>query len=309
MFAEALIKEFPDRQFILDNSSLDIRSCSGKALRPDILIHGLDRSIIIEYDEHAHKKYDVECEVIRMIHLVMSQGGTFTFILRYNPDAEGGDANIPLEQRQQRFFAEFRDCLECDLQSLHENLMSVRFSYYPENRQRRIEEVLKDFKGNYFEESDTQFVRLDVPNTLVQIPGEIENNRELWYLLCQRKYSQKGRRPMMKAFKRLHHRGKGSEKNYLTITMKKYSKTPGITPFCSISNYTGRPGSIHLDVDRVVENRVRRRPFIPQLVYSTTSLRREEQSGCYARGLWIWGDPQPVRPQTGEARGHEVERV
>ena len=108
VFADALIKEFPDHHFILDNSSSDIRSCSGKALRPDILIHGLDRSIIIEYDEHAHKKYDVECEVIRMIHLVMSQEGTFTFILRYNPDAEGGDANIPLEQRQQQFFAEFR---------------------------------------------------------------------------------------------------------------------------------------------------------------------------------------------------------
>ena len=54
--------------------------------------------------------------------------------------------------------------------------------------------------------------------------------------------------------------------------MKKYPKTPGITPLCSISSFRSARGLTVLDVERVVETPAQRRPFIPQPVYSRTYL-------------------------------------
>lgn len=56
--------------------------------RPDIILLSPCGSfvVIIEVDEHQHRGYVRECEIIRMINIYMSYGGLNVIFIRFNPD-------------------------------------------------------------------------------------------------------------------------------------------------------------------------------------------------------------------------------
>ena len=83
---------------------LDGGICSRK--RPDFVIDGLYRKLVIEVDEHQHRRsadYSDECEIRRMWDIAQALGGATTFI-RYNPDkykdGEGQHADPPGAERE-----------------------------------------------------------------------------------------------------------------------------------------------------------------------------------------------------------------
>ena len=56
--------------------------------RPDFLweLDNEQRIVILECDEHAHRRDPIRCELTRMLHLATGFGGRPVHIVRYNPD-------------------------------------------------------------------------------------------------------------------------------------------------------------------------------------------------------------------------------
>ncbi len=56
--------------------------------RPDFLweFDEFQRVVILECDEHAHRRDPIRCELTRMLHLAIGFGGRPVHIVRYNPD-------------------------------------------------------------------------------------------------------------------------------------------------------------------------------------------------------------------------------
>ena len=46
-----------------------------------------DKIVIIECDEHQHKKHDCACEQVRMINISQSFGAIPVYFIRWNPDS------------------------------------------------------------------------------------------------------------------------------------------------------------------------------------------------------------------------------
>ncbi len=54
--------------------------------RPDRVYDLGDKIIIVECDEHQHKYYSKECEIVRMLNIGQAFGGTPVYFIRWNPD-------------------------------------------------------------------------------------------------------------------------------------------------------------------------------------------------------------------------------
>ena len=99
--AAVLSEEFKVESY---DKMLDGGICSRK--RPDFVIDGLYRKLVIEVDEHQHRRsasYGEDCEIRRMWDIAQALGGATTFI-RYNPDkyvdGEGRHADPPGAERE-----------------------------------------------------------------------------------------------------------------------------------------------------------------------------------------------------------------
>jgi hypothetical protein len=74
---------FEDLNIIYDKQIIGDKLCIN--VRPDALIHLNEHSIIVEIDEHAHRRYDSQCEISRThrIHEALNRNVIF---IRFNPD-------------------------------------------------------------------------------------------------------------------------------------------------------------------------------------------------------------------------------
>lgn len=89
------VKEYLDNKnynYILYDKIIDGGSCV--KYRPDFMFDCKTHYVIIEVDEHQHKGYSSDCELIRMKNINESIG-TPTIFIRYNPDAyKSGKKNV-----------------------------------------------------------------------------------------------------------------------------------------------------------------------------------------------------------------------
>ena len=58
------------------------------------------RVVLLEYDEHAHGTYSLDCELKRQVQLAVSFGGRPVHFIRFNPDGDGDSLPLLLERLQ-----------------------------------------------------------------------------------------------------------------------------------------------------------------------------------------------------------------
>ena len=83
---ELVIKNLFDKNginYVSNNKPVDI-NCSAK--RPDFHIDMDYFQLIVEVDEHQHRSYPKECEIIRMMQIQQDLGSERVIFIRYNPD-------------------------------------------------------------------------------------------------------------------------------------------------------------------------------------------------------------------------------
>ena len=129
---------------------IDRGICSKR--RPDFVINGLYRKVIIEVDEHQHKRgvdYSPDCEYRRMWDIIQALGMPCTFI-RFNPDAYKTQTrhDPPLSQRCEALIGWIKTLQRRELDL--EEFASVVYLYYdgfttPEDAEKII---LKDVYVN-----------------------------------------------------------------------------------------------------------------------------------------------------------------
>jgi hypothetical protein len=113
--AEALFKAFHIESY---DRQLDGGICSRR--RPDFVIDGVYRRIVVEVDEHQHNRgrnYEPTCEVTRMWEIAQALGSPTIFI-RFNPDAYkdglGRRSNPALSERVEALISWIRTLRERD---------------------------------------------------------------------------------------------------------------------------------------------------------------------------------------------------
>ena len=113
--AEALFKIFNIESY---DRQLDGGICSRR--RPDFVIDGVYRKIVVEVDEHQHSRgrsYEPTCEVTRMWEIAQALGSPTIFI-RFNPDAYkdslGRRSNPALSERVEALISWIRTLRERD---------------------------------------------------------------------------------------------------------------------------------------------------------------------------------------------------
>ena len=81
--------------------------------RPDFRYDALTHFVVVEVDEDQHKRYDPECERIRMINIVQAVGMRCVFV-RYNPDAfhiDGKMIRVYEKKRHDLLLRTIRECM------------------------------------------------------------------------------------------------------------------------------------------------------------------------------------------------------
>jgi EsV-1-7 cysteine-rich motif len=138
-----LRKAFPYLSFIRDKSSGDIKTCTGKFLRPDFVLTLEDRVIIVECDEHQHWTYAEECEISRMINLTMVYGGLPVFFIRYNPDSFKVDGESQKISTPKKHLL-LKETIEATLEKEPTSILDVTYLFYDSDRQSTLEQLLKN---------------------------------------------------------------------------------------------------------------------------------------------------------------------
>jgi EsV-1-7 cysteine-rich motif len=136
-----LRKAFQELCFIRDKSSGDIKTCTGKYLRPDFVLILEDRVIVVECDEHQHWTYAEECEISRMVNLTMVYGGLPVFFIRYNPDSFKVEG-VPQEISKAKRHALLKETITKCLDTTPTELLSVQYMFYDDDRKRTFEQLL-----------------------------------------------------------------------------------------------------------------------------------------------------------------------
>lgn len=70
--------------YFLHNTSSMLNNCFKR--RPDVYYECLTHDVIVEIDEHQHKRYDNSCECSRINEIINGIGGKSVIFIRYNPD-------------------------------------------------------------------------------------------------------------------------------------------------------------------------------------------------------------------------------
>jgi hypothetical protein len=88
---ELVVKALLEAEKIAFRHDLRPEDGCGRA-RPDFVIDCGTHIVIIEVDEHQHRKssYDCRCEQVRTINLFQEFGGLSVVFIRYNPDGYTG---------------------------------------------------------------------------------------------------------------------------------------------------------------------------------------------------------------------------
>ena len=123
--------------------------------RPDFVIDGLYRKIVIEIDEfqHSRENYSNDCEYTRMWDIVQSLGMSTTFI-RFNPDSyklNSNNMNPTIKSRMNTLF----NCIDSLLTTETEEIASVIYLYYDNFKTFKIESLADPF--NQFKRKKTWF--------------------------------------------------------------------------------------------------------------------------------------------------------
>lgn len=168
------VKEAIEKEFKIESYDKMVNNgvCSKK--RPDIVIDGVYRKIVIEVDESQHKhgrQYTADCEYRRMWDIAQSLG-TPTIFIRYNPDpfldADGKRQNPIQAAREATLILWTRTLLA--RQPPNSSFASALYLYYdgtgdPENA---AEECLADPTGAYEKEYMTEMADADIEELLTQ---------------------------------------------------------------------------------------------------------------------------------------------
>ena len=146
--ADFLVNTFPKHTFVRDKSSTDIKTCTGKYIRPDFVLPLEDKIIIVECDENQHESYPEECESTRMINLSMVYGGLPVMFIRYNPDTfriNEDVQKVPQKKRLERLGGVLKEHIERQ----PESFLHVNYLFYDDDRQRRLEETTEILSRGY----------------------------------------------------------------------------------------------------------------------------------------------------------------
>ena len=114
-----MVKDILDKDEILSKYTYYDQTlpCAPNLKRPDFTYVLVDRIVILEVDEHAHRYYNRECEIARITALMEQAGGQPLLLLRFNP--------------LQRCIGEMKHCLvEMMLQTNLEKMLYVEFVGY-----------------------------------------------------------------------------------------------------------------------------------------------------------------------------------
>ena len=146
--ADFLTKTFPQQPFVRDKYSTDIKTCTGKYIRPDFVLAMDDKIIIVECDENQHESYPEECESTRMINLSMVYGGLPVIFIRYNPDTfrlNEDVQKVPQKKRLERLGGVLKEHIERQ----PETFLHVDYLFYDDDRQQRLEETTEFLSKGY----------------------------------------------------------------------------------------------------------------------------------------------------------------
>ena len=152
--SDLLELKFPNHKFIRDKSSVDIKICTGKYIRPDFVLNLDDRVIIVEVDEHQHESYAEDCEVTRLINISMSYGGSPVIWFRFNPDAfkiDGKTQSVSSKMRLNQLvelIQKYISFADLPLEEL-KKLITVEYLFYDDDRQKMLEELTESYMKNY----------------------------------------------------------------------------------------------------------------------------------------------------------------
>lgn len=165
-------QEIVDSKFAFPASSLDEASytdvdCNGQKYRPDrtFLSNELDTAFILEFDEHSHRGYNINCEIKRTTDMKdIFRDFKYVLLLRMNPDA--------------------CSALPSELQDLTDKtifFLQILQEYF---EPRKIEAELDELRVNvlYFFYGKTGYKHIDAAKKepSIQIIGEYYCNDELF---------------------------------------------------------------------------------------------------------------------------------
>lgn len=77
------VQEFPA---IIHNRTDPLTKTTCCARRVDLRMDFVYFQVLVEIDEHQHRRYGEACELVRLLEIVNASGGIPTVLFRYNPD-------------------------------------------------------------------------------------------------------------------------------------------------------------------------------------------------------------------------------
>ena len=146
--AKLLEDKLPEIRFVQNRSSGDIKACGDRSFRPDFQYELETHILMCECDEGFHGRYEIECELARLITLAMSGGGLPVVMIRHNPDAfkiKGKRQTVSQENRNRVLIERLRH----HLRTVPQQLLTVEYLFYEDERQTLLEKETASVMQNY----------------------------------------------------------------------------------------------------------------------------------------------------------------
>ena len=103
--------------------------CAPTTRYPDYMFVGADHCVLLEVDEDAHARYNLQCEIRRISEIMDSIDSKSLHVIRYNPNAKGDTAT-----RKTALIQAIRDALETNFGAMHETGCAVQYLGYSRDR-------------------------------------------------------------------------------------------------------------------------------------------------------------------------------
>lgn len=149
----ALQEHFPDLPWSFDTAVQDIVTCSERRYRPDAYAELPLFNLIVECDESQHVDYDRGCELKRVIELLAASCGKPLTVIRWNPDGYRRDGKRQNVTRAKRLETLRQSIAEVLTENGHA-LLSIRYLFYDDVRERELEAALAEAMQSYVAAGD-----------------------------------------------------------------------------------------------------------------------------------------------------------
>ena len=140
-------REIIEKNFEFKPSTIDenvyVKNCNDEKYRPDLSFHTPDLVIILEFDEHSHGRYSIECELKRTVNMKDAYPDQKILMIRMNPDInnEIPEELVSLESRTCYMLEVMEQYLDTEgelYQELDDGITNVIYLFYGKGGEKHI---------------------------------------------------------------------------------------------------------------------------------------------------------------------------